>query len=247
MFFEQSLGAQMFLNAAIDDSQTTFVVLNGTGNLWTPITTGRGSIGIIAVDDTLAQIILGEHVHITQRGDGAGGGNQDQFTMTREIFGTARAHVAGERIFGGFSPAHFYQMHAHARRVESMLALTVGHNIDGVVITDDGLQLKVTEGTLDMDVDIAPGHGFIDLQIFKLIASVTLTIDTAPGAGLTRIDNINADIDTMTMVYQKGTAGNPGIAPTPPTGQMVSAEINLDDTTVDITATEISDERTPLG
>lgn len=246
-FYEQSLGAQMNLDVEIDATQTTFTVFTSQGERWTPITTDRGSIAIIAVDDTLNSIINGEHIHITKRGDGVGGGNRDQFTMVRSLIGSARIHVVGERVFGGFSPEHFYQIYRFDRRVESMLALTVGRNMNGVVGTADGLQLKVTEGTSDMDVDVAPGHGFIGLQIFKLIAEVTLTIEAAPGAGLTRIDLINADIVTQTVVVQKGTAGSPGIAPTPPSGQMKITSIDLDENTVDITETEITDERIPLG
>lgn len=244
-FYEQSLGAQMNLLVAIDDSQTTFTVLTNQGEKWTTITADRGSVGVIALDDSLPSIIAGEHVHITQRGDGAGGGNQDEFTFTRALFGAARAHVKGEYIFGGFSPSHFYQMHEWMRRMESMLSIQVGANKDSVLVTDDGLQLKVTEGTSDMDVDVAAGHGWINGQLFKLGSAATLTVSAAPGAGTTRIDNINMDIDTMTAVYQEGVedAG----APTPPAGQVALAEITLDENTVDITETEITDKRIPAG
>lgn len=124
-----------------------------------------------------------------------------------------------------------------------------------------GGQLQVTQnGTPNMTVNVASGVAFIPgtesgaqaMYFVENDATVNLSITTAPGAGLNRIDLIVAKIqdsfysgatDAWSLAVVTGVAASSPTAPTPPNNSITLAQIFVGSNVTSIVTGNITDTR----
>jgi len=192
---------QTQLDGAIDDSQTTIDVTNGSGSLWA----GYPTIVSVAASRSLTDLLASERVLVT---DGAGVG--DTWTVVRAYDGSS-AFVLGLTVAGLFD-----QLWSHAALLEQLLYRESGE-YDHIPLTDQsgGFEdLRVAQNTgADMKFKVAIGYCWINTQPMGLSSVFTSETIVAPVAN-PRIDLVQASLVGNTITVKTGVeAGSPS-APT---------------------------------
>lgn len=219
------------LAAAIDNSQTTITVKPGTGsNL-----ADAPCLAKICEGFSLAQLLAGESIKITSKVD-------DTLTVTRS--GSPKAHIAGSLILDVISVEHFIDLQDQIDDAQFAAALGWGIAVSGVrQLTMDRSDLAVTEqDTPNMTVQVAIGYAMINRKFFKLPTIFNTPTIVAPAQ--MRIDLVQAKllghtIDVKTGIEHPTTP----VAPTADSDCLALATIALDNTTTEITDSEITDVR----
>lgn len=230
-FAASTVGTDM--DAVVTDMVT---ILNGGDNIATP-----ESLALICLSRGLYDMQQGELVEITQRGDGAGGGNQDRFTVTRNFNGDRIASemvwTAGSLILCNIFAEHFDEQNALTR----IVAMSYGGASRIICRADSSDSFEVVElPTPAMGVRVGEGYGFInDGAVTNSVLDDSLTF-VAP-SGDPRIDLVY--FSSAGIAVKTGSEAGSPVAPTADSDEIPLATIYLTVGMIIIEDADITDLR----
>lgn len=243
-FFSKKNLAATYIRTAMDDSQEYLDVKIGTGQVFT----AQGGLALITTGYRYSDLINAERVKIIQKGNGAGGGDQDHFIIQRNYDGNgARAHLQNELLLDVQSVEHFVNLEERIEMLEFAVAISYGILETGVKMSnlDEDDLLVIPTNPASMAVTVNAGVGVINRKLYRLAADFT-TPAIASLPLTSRIDLVQAKLDGYTISVKEGDESVTPVAPEPDADCMGLAEILLTSATTEITVGELTDVRAHL-